>query len=61
MPKYRIEALERFIIRTIYLVEANSPDEAEKLCKAGNVAYEDKSIEEGDDEWLETISVEQSD
>lgn len=58
MPKYRVEALEKFIVRTIYYVESKSPKQAEKLCKAGKVAYDDKTIEEGNEEWLETVSVE---
>jgi hypothetical protein len=57
MAQYRIEALEKFIVRTTYTVEAGSPEEAEKLCKAGKVAYDDKSIEEGDEEWLEIRTV----
>ena len=61
MPKYRIEALEKFVVRTIYHVDADSPEEAEKLCKSGDVAYDDKSIEEGDEEWIETVSVERCD
>jgi hypothetical protein len=58
MSKYRVEALERFIVRTTYYAEAKSPKQAEKLCKAGKVAYDAKTIEEGDEEWLETVSVE---
>ena len=58
MPKYRVEALEKFIVRTIYNVEAKSRKEAEALCKSGQVAYEDQTIEEGDEEWLKTVSVE---
>ena len=61
MPKFRVEALEKFVVRTIYHVEAKTSDEAEKLCKAGDVAYDDKTIEEGDEEWIETVSVEESD
>ena len=61
MPKYRVEALEKFVVRTIYHVEANSPEQAEKLCKQGDVAYDDKSIEEGDEEWIEMVSVEKCD
>lgn len=57
MPKYRVEALEKFVVRTVYHVEADDPQMAEALCKAGGVAYEYKSIEEGDDEWIETVSV----
>ena len=60
MAEYRVEALEKFVVRTIYHVEADSPEEAEKLCKAGDVAYDDKTIEEGDEEWIETVSVEEN-
>jgi hypothetical protein len=58
MPRYRVEALEKFTVRTIYYVEAKSLKQAESLCKSGKVAYEDKTIEEGDEEWLETVAVE---
>lgn len=58
MPKYEVEALEKFVVRTTYLIEADSPEQAETLCKSGNVAYESKEIEGGDEEWLETVSVE---
>lgn len=58
MPSFRIEALEKFVVRTTYFVEADSPEQAEQLCKSGNVAYDSKSTEEGDEEWLETVSVE---
>ena len=61
MPKYRVEALEKFVVRTIYHVEANTPEEAEALCKEGEIAYDDKEIEEGDEEWLKTLSVETCD
>lgn len=61
MPKYRVEALEKFIVRTVYVVEAPNPKKAEALCKAGDVAYDEKTIEEGDEEWLETVSVEECD
>ncbi len=58
MPTYRVEALEKFVVRTVYVVEARTPEQAERLCKSGAFAYEHKSIEEGDEEWLETVSVE---
>ena len=58
MPKYEVEALEKFIVRTTYLVEADCPEQAEQLCKSGNVAYDRKSAEEGDEEWIETVSTE---
>ena len=58
MPKYRVEALEKFIVRTIYHVEAKTQKQAEALCREGKVAYDDMTIEEGDEEWLKTVSVE---
>jgi hypothetical protein len=61
MPRYRVEALEKFVVRTFYHVEAAAnEEEAEALCKAGEVAYDDKIIEEGDEEWIETVSVEET-
>lgn len=57
MPQYEVEALEKFVVRTTYFVEAETPQQAEQLCKSGNVAYDTKAIEEGDEEWLETVSV----
>jgi hypothetical protein len=59
MPRFRVEALEKFIFRTFYHVEAADEEEAESLCKAGEVASDDKIIEEGDEEWIETVSVEE--
>ena len=58
MPKYRVEALEKFVVRTVYYVEARSRKEAESLCRSGKVAYDDSTIEEGDEQWLETVAVE---
>lgn len=60
MPRYRVEALEKFVVRTVYFVEAAGPKEAEAACRKGEIAYEEKEIEEGDEEWLETFSVEES-
>ena len=57
MTRYRIEALEKFVVRTVYLVDAKSPQQAETKCRAGKVGYEQKCIEEGDEEWLKTVSV----
>jgi hypothetical protein len=59
MPKYRVEALEKFVVRTVYEVEAADPQQAEARCKSGHVAYDQCSIEEsGNEVWLETVSVE---
>ena len=59
--KYIVVAIETFTHRTTYEVGADvasSPEEAERLCKSGSVAYDDQEILEGDDVWLETESVE---
>jgi putative aminopeptidase FrvX len=61
MPKYTVEALEKFVVKTTYVdVEAESVEEAEKLVKAGKVAYDSKEIQEGDEEYLETLSIDPS-
>ena len=54
---YVVEALEKFIVRTKYYVRASSPEAAEQLCKQGKAAYDDSSIEEGDEEWIKTVRV----
>lgn len=61
MPRYRVEALEKFIVRTEYVVEAANSQQAEAKCRAGEVAYDTSSIEEGDEVWLETVSIEEAD
>jgi len=60
MPHYRVEALEKFVVRTVYHVEATSKQEAEQRCTSGDVPYDEYEIEEGDDEWIETLSVDES-
>lgn len=61
MPRYTVEALEKFVVRTFYRdVEAPDAKAAEQLCRSGDVAYDEKQIEEGDEEWLETVSVEEA-
>lgn len=54
---YRVEALEKFLVSTVYDVFADSPADAVAQCKSGKVSYERHSIEEGEDEWLETVKV----
>lgn len=62
MPYFDVEALEKFVVRTTYRrVEADTPAEAAERCKGGQEAYDEKEIEEGDEEWVETVSVELSD
>ncbi len=62
MPSYRVEALEKFVVHTVYYVQAQNEQEAESLCRKGDVAYRcGPDIEEGDEEWLRTESIEQLD
>jgi len=58
MPQYRVEALEKFEVRTVYHVDADDPQQAEARCKSGAYAYDQASIQEGNEVWLETVSVE---
>lgn len=62
MPVYRIEALEKFIVRTVYNeVHAKSPQQAVAKCKQGIHAYDSHSIEDGylsQEEWIETVRCE---
>ena len=58
MPTFRIEALEKFVVRTVYSIEADTPEQAEERCRQGTIGYDSKTIEEGDEEWLETVSIE---
>lgn len=56
---YDVEALEKFVVRTQYNgVVARSEDEAKWLVRNGKVSYDDKEIEEGDEEFLSFESVE---
>ena len=41
-----------------YRIDDVSRKDAEAKCKEGTVAYDEKTIEEGDEEWIETVSVE---
>ena len=58
MPTFRVEALEKFVVKTVYNVEADTPQQAEARCKSGAYAYDQASIQEGNEVWLETVSVE---
>jgi hypothetical protein len=54
---FRVEALEKFVVRTVYYVPADDAHHAEQICKAGAAGYDEKEIEEGDEEWLETVDI----
>ncbi len=55
---YRVECLERFLCRTVYMIEASGKAEAEAEVIAGRVAYESMKVEEGDDEFVNFVSAE---
>lgn len=58
MPDYRVEAVEKFLVRTTYYVsDVESHEEAERLCKAGEIPYDGYEVVEGDEEWVETDDV----
>ena len=57
ISRFRVEALEKFVVRTVYFVETSSPQEAEQQCQTGTAAEDELQVEEGDEEWLETVSV----
>lgn len=57
MPTYKVEALEKFVVRTVYTVDAADAEQAVDLCKQGHVPYDKHEVEEGDEEWLETVEV----
>lgn len=58
--KYEIETLEMFLTKARYLVEATSGDEAMRLVRSGNWAYDwhDHIGDVDDDEFLKFLSVE---
>jgi hypothetical protein len=62
MPKkFDLDCLEKFVVKTRYVgVEADTKEEAEALVKAGKVGYDQKEIQEGDEEFIEVIGVEES-
>ena len=62
MPKFTVTALEKFAVRTVYRgVEAENQTMAEVKCQNGLAEYDDHTIEEGDEQWIETLEVEQDD
>jgi len=40
-------------------VAADSSEQAEKICRDGQAAYDDKEILEGDEEWRQTETIEE--
>lgn len=59
---YTVRAVEKFLVRTVYYgVEASCREKAISKCQLGLVPYDEKEILEGDDEWVETIEVEEED
>lgn len=61
MPMFRVTAFEKFVVQTHYEVEADSPEDAERLCREGDVGYTSLEVQEGDEEWLYADSIEDAD
>jgi hypothetical protein len=49
---FRIETLEKFVVRCQYFVRAKTAAAAKRKVKNGKVAYKNHKIEEGDEEFL---------
>lgn len=59
MPRYRIVALEKFLVTTTYDgVEAADAAAALARVRAGEVAYDRHSVEEEDGDFVRVVSVE---
>lgn len=54
---YEIEAREKFVVKTRYLITATSAAAAEELARSGTASYEEHTVEDDPGEWLETLSV----
>jgi hypothetical protein len=61
MPEFRVAAREKFIVQTVYHVQAETPDEAVRLCQGRHVAFHQSETQKRDEEWLEMLSVEPAD
>ena len=59
--RFRVVAHERFCVRTEYIVEAESAEQAEEFVNSGHADYESHSVEEGEEEYLWTEYVEEID
>ena len=47
MPRFDVEALEKFVVRTVYRsVEAPNRQMAEVRCQNGDVGYDEKTIDQ---------------
>lgn len=61
MPHFEVECLEKFLVKTTYHVIADDAEQAKQLCRDGKVGYDDHTIEEGGDEFIEVVDVEEVD
>jgi hypothetical protein len=58
MALWTVEAMEKFLVKTTYYVEAETAKEAVTMCQNGDAAYEKHEIVEGNEQWIKTLSVE---
>lgn len=61
MARFRVVAHEKFCVRTEYIVEADSVEQAEQSVKDGQEAYNSHEVEDGPEEYLWTEYVEELD
>ena len=57
MAQFRVEAIEKFEVKTVYYVDAETAEEAEEMCKSGSEPYLHFENLGNDDEWVETLEV----
>ncbi len=56
---YEVVALEKFVVRTTYQVEADTPSAAETLVRSGQVAYDRHEIEDEPGEFDRVVSIDE--
>jgi hypothetical protein len=57
MPVYEVRSLERFLVRTRYMVEAESPAAAKHAVERGMVSYCAHEMEDDNGNYVATLSV----
>jgi hypothetical protein len=55
---FRVDAIEMFMVRTVYFARAHDRRHAEHLCRQGHIAYHTSETLEGNEQWVDTKSVE---
>ena len=50
---------EKFVVKTVYIVEVPNIRAAKKLVRDGKVAYDQHEIEEGDEDFIRFLDIEE--